>query len=85
MRGHETSWFPCTFSDEREVKKSDGGTEIELIPREAVLQFGKQGDAPVNPHVITFLVTGKALVIKELPMENPWIASSSVTPPQDLS
>lgn len=81
VQGHETSWFPCTFTDEREVKKSDGATEIQFTSREAVLQFGKQGDAPANPHVITFLVTGKTLAIKELPMENSSIPFSSVLAP----
>lgn len=85
MQGHETLWLPCTFTDEREVKKDDGLPEIEFISREAMLQFGKQGDAPVNPQAITFLLTGKTLAIKELPMENSGITFSSVTAPQDLS
>lgn len=81
MQGHETSWLPCKFSDERVVTKSDGQPELEFIPREAILQFGKQGDAPVNPHVITFLVTGKTLAIKELSMENSCIPFCSVLAP----
>lgn len=64
VQGHEASWLPCTFSDEREIKKSDNVTELEFISREAILQFGKEGDAPVNPHVITFLVTGKTLAMR---------------------
>ncbi|XP_056904952.1 tapasin-related protein [Takifugu flavidus] len=59
--GVQGSWFPCTFSDERQYKKSDGTLEIEYISRESMLQFGKKGDAPVNPDAITFLVTGSKL------------------------
>lgn len=79
------SWFPCTFSDERQYKKSDGTLEIEYISRESMLQFGKKGDAPVNPDAITFLVTGKKLSIEELQMEISRILSSSAMSPQDLS
>lgn len=73
VQGHQTFWLPCKFSDEREVKKGDGAAEIEFVSREAVLQFGKQGDAPVISHAITFLVTGEALVIKELPKERTFL------------
>lgn len=52
------------FSDERQYRKSDGTTEIEYISRDSILQLGKEGDAPVNPDAITFLVTGKKLCIK---------------------
>lgn len=52
------------------MKKGDGVPELEFISREAILQFGKPGDAPVNPHAITFLVTGKTLAIKELQWES---------------
>lgn len=75
------SWFPCTFSDERQNTKS----EIELISRQAIVQFGKKGDAPVNPDGITFLVTSKKLIINELQMEISCIPFSSVMSPQDLS
>lgn len=85
MQSQQTLWLPCKFADEREVKKSDGGSEIEFVSREAVLQFGKEGDAPVISHAITFLVTGKALVIEELPMGIPCISFSSVLAFQDLS
>lgn len=80
------SWFPCTFSDERQYKKkSDGTSEIEYISRQSILQFGNKGDAPVNPDAITFLVTGKKLSLKELQMEISRILSSSAMSPQDLS
>lgn len=56
---HQMSWLPCQFTDEHVFVNNEGHTETQLIHREAVLQFGLKGDAPVNPHAITFLVTGK--------------------------
>ncbi|XP_060901966.1 tapasin-related protein isoform X1 [Labrus mixtus] len=48
----QVSWLPCSFRDENKT---------QLVHREALLQFGQKGDAPVNPHRITFLVTGSKL------------------------
>ncbi len=56
---HQMSWLPCQFTDEHVFVNNEGHTETQLIHREAMLQFGQKGDAPVNPHAITFLVTGK--------------------------
>ncbi|KAI3354481.1 hypothetical protein L3Q82_018993, partial [Scortum barcoo] len=58
---HQLSWLPCQFSDEHVFVNNEGHSETQLIPREAMLQFGQKGDAPVNPHAITFLVTGAKL------------------------
>ncbi|XP_059187827.1 tapasin-related protein-like isoform X2 [Centropristis striata] len=55
---HQVSWLPCKFSDEHVFVNNDNHTETQLIHRQAMLQFGKTGDAPVNPHGITFLITG---------------------------
>lgn len=77
----QASWFPCTFYDERQNTKG----EIELISRQAIVQFGKKEDASLNPDAITFLVTGKKLIINELQMEISCIPFSSVMSPQDLS
>lgn len=38
--------------------------DTELVHREAVLQFGQKGDAPVYPHAITFLLTGSKLDLR---------------------
>lgn len=56
---HQLSWLPCRFTDERIFLNNLGHTETEFIYREAMLQFGQKGDPPVNPRVITFLITGK--------------------------
>ncbi|KAM9358715.1 tapasin-related protein-like isoform 2-T2 [Symphorus nematophorus] len=70
---HQMSWLPCLFIDERVSKgmwNKTGTTETietietERIYREAVLQFGQKGDAPVNPDAITFLVTGSKLDLR---------------------
>lgn len=71
------SWLPCRFTDERVFQK-DGLTEIDIIYREAMLQFGQKGDAPVNTHAITFLVTGKTCSLKEQQTENYCILLNSV-------
>ncbi|XP_041796632.1 tapasin-related protein [Chelmon rostratus] len=61
---HRMSWLPCQFTDERVFRNNENHTETELIHREAMLQFGQTGDAPVNPHAITFLVTGSKLDLR---------------------
>ncbi|KAG7218406.1 hypothetical protein INR49_020405 [Caranx melampygus] len=55
---HQLSWLPCQFIDEHVTLSKDGQYDIQLIHREATLQFGQRGDSPVNPQAITFLVTG---------------------------
>lgn len=68
--------MPCTFTDENVViglervgmntgVQNTETVQTELIHREAMLQFGQKGDTPVNPHAITFLVTGKTSRPKE--------------------
>lgn len=54
-------WLSCQFTDERVSLNNEGHIETQLIHREAMVQFGQKGDAPVNPHAITFLITGKLL------------------------
>ncbi|XP_070762268.1 tapasin-related protein isoform X2 [Enoplosus armatus] len=60
---HQMSWLPCQFIDEH-VLNIKGLTDTELIHREAMLQFGQKGDAPVNPDAVTFLVTGSKLDLR---------------------
>ncbi|XP_047450039.1 tapasin-like [Mugil cephalus] len=57
-------WLPCQFIDEHVFVNNDGHTETQLIHREAMLQFGQKGDAPVNPQAITFLITGSKLDLR---------------------
>uniref|UniRef100_A0A3Q3Q7A3 Ig-like domain-containing protein n=1 Tax=Monopterus albus TaxID=43700 RepID=A0A3Q3Q7A3_MONAL len=65
----EMSELPCQFTDEHVFLNNEGHTETQHIHREAMLQFGQKGDAPINPHAITFLVTGKKEMLKELECE----------------
>lgn len=61
---HQVSWLPCQFTDEHVFVNNEGHTETQLIHREAMLQFGQKGDAPVNPNAITFLITGSKLDLR---------------------
>lgn len=61
---HQVSWLPCPFTDEHVFKNEEGHTETQLIHREALLQFGQIGDAAVNPHGITFLITASKLDLR---------------------
>lgn len=61
---HQISWLPCEFTDENVFLNSEGHYETQLMHREAMLQFGQKGDTPVNPHAITFLVTGSKLELR---------------------
>ncbi|XP_033953259.1 LOW QUALITY PROTEIN: tapasin-related protein [Pseudochaenichthys georgianus] len=61
---HQVSWLPCQFTDEHVFKNEEGHTETQLIHREALLQFGQIGDAAVNPHGITFLITVSKLDLR---------------------
>uniref|UniRef100_A0A3Q0SZP0 Ig-like domain-containing protein n=1 Tax=Amphilophus citrinellus TaxID=61819 RepID=A0A3Q0SZP0_AMPCI len=58
---HQIQWLPCQFTDERVFLNEKNQTETQLIHREAVLQFGQKGDAPVNPNAITFLIARSKL------------------------
>uniref|UniRef100_A0A669F5J3 Ig-like domain-containing protein n=1 Tax=Oreochromis niloticus TaxID=8128 RepID=A0A669F5J3_ORENI len=58
---HQFQWLPCSFIDERVFLNKDNHTETRLIHREAILQFGQKGDAPVNRNAITFLITRSKL------------------------
>lgn len=60
---HQMSWLSCPFMDEHVFVNDQGHTETQLIHREAMLQFGKKGDAPVNPNAITFLLAGSTHVL----------------------
>ncbi|XP_057694064.1 tapasin-related protein-like [Corythoichthys intestinalis] len=53
---HSLSWLPCMFSDFIMVVNNEGTRDVQLQQRPSILQFGQQGDSPVNPHAITFLV-----------------------------
>ncbi|KAF3693138.1 Tapasin-related protein [Channa argus] len=65
VRGvHQMAWLPCQFVDEHVSVNNEGHTETRLIHREAMLQFGQKGDVPVNPHAITFLLTGSKLDLR---------------------
>lgn len=66
----QMSWLPCQFIDEHVFLNNEGHTETDLIHREAMLQFGQKGDAPVNQNAITFLVTGKSLSLEVTQTEN---------------
>ncbi|XP_058490146.1 tapasin-related protein [Solea solea] len=61
---HQMPWLPCQFIDEVVNINNEGHVETQLLHREAMLQFGKKDDAPVNPHAITFLVTGSKLDLR---------------------
>ncbi|XP_074536457.1 tapasin-related protein-like isoform X2 [Halichoeres trimaculatus] len=60
----QVSWLPCQFIDEHVFLNNDNHTETKLIHREALVQFGQKGDAPLNPDGITFLVTGSKLDLR---------------------
>ena len=53
-------WLPCHFTDEKVFLNKLGHTKTQPIHREVMLQFGQKGDDPVNPHAVTFLVTGES-------------------------
>ncbi|CAJ1066045.1 tapasin-related protein [Xyrichtys novacula] len=66
---HQVSWLPCPFIDEYVFQNKEGHTETKLIHREALLQFGQKGDSPLNPQLITFLVTGSKLDLRRFTEE----------------
>lgn len=57
----QLTWLPCQFIEERVSVRGENEKHTDLVHRDAMLQFGQKGDAPVNPRSITFLVTGKKL------------------------
>ncbi|XP_069003509.1 tapasin-like [Embiotoca jacksoni] len=61
---HQIPWLPCRFTDEHVFVNEEGHTETQHIHRDAMLQFGQTGDAPVNPDAITFLLTGSKLDLR---------------------
>ncbi|XP_068562059.1 tapasin-related protein-like isoform X2 [Cebidichthys violaceus] len=63
VRCVQVSWLPCKFTDEQ-VFMNDGRNETWHTHREAILQFDKAGDPPVNPHAVTFLITGSKLDLR---------------------
>ncbi|XP_015245384.1 PREDICTED: tapasin-related protein-like [Cyprinodon variegatus] len=62
---HQIQWLPCQFTDEHVSLNAEGLVDTQLIHREAMLQFGQKGDAPVNPQAITFLITGSRLDLRK--------------------
>uniref|UniRef100_UPI0037E84964 tapasin-related protein isoform X2 n=1 Tax=Semicossyphus pulcher TaxID=241346 RepID=UPI0037E84964 len=61
---HQVSWLPCQFIDERVSLNSEGHVETQHVNRQALLQFGQKGDAPVYPDALTFLITGSKLDLR---------------------
>lgn len=57
-------WLPCQFNDEHVSVNNEGHRETQLIHREAILQFGQKGVAPVNPDAVTFLVIASKLELR---------------------
>lgn len=53
------SWLLCQFTDEHVLQNEF--TETELLQRQVILQFGQQGDPPIEPRAVTFLVTASKL------------------------
>ncbi|XP_041850391.1 tapasin-related protein [Melanotaenia boesemani] len=62
---NQIPWLPCQFTDEHVSMNSEGHIQTDLDHREAMLQFGQKGDAPVNPQAITFLITGSKLDLRK--------------------
>ncbi|XP_037534363.1 tapasin-related protein [Nematolebias whitei] len=60
----QVQWLPCQFTDEQVTRNQEGHFDTHLIHRQAMLQFGQKGDAPLNPHTITFLITGSKLDLR---------------------
>lgn len=57
----QISWLPCQFTDEHVFLSPEAYTETELLHRQVIVQFGQQGDPPINPHAVTFLLTASKL------------------------
>ncbi|XP_056613059.1 tapasin-related protein-like [Triplophysa dalaica] len=52
----DLQWLPCQFVDEKVQMNEEGHIETQYIHREAVIQFGNDGEGPLYP-TITFLIT----------------------------
>ncbi|XP_010892116.2 tapasin isoform X1 [Esox lucius] len=61
----QLSWLPCRLVDEHVNLNSEGYAETQYEHRDALLQFGHQGDAALNPNTITFLNTGSKVDMRK--------------------
>ncbi|KAJ7990280.1 hypothetical protein DPEC_G00298680 [Dallia pectoralis] len=61
----QLSWLPCRLVDEHVSLNSEGHAETQYEHREALLQFGHQGDTALNPNTITFLNTGSKVDMRK--------------------
>uniref|UniRef100_A0AAV2IZX2 Ig-like domain-containing protein n=2 Tax=Knipowitschia caucasica TaxID=637954 RepID=A0AAV2IZX2_KNICA len=61
LQASQIPWLPCKFIDEEVFYNDKGQVETQHNNREAMLQFGHKGDAPINPDAITFLITSSKL------------------------
>ncbi|XP_056139878.1 tapasin-related protein isoform X2 [Lampris incognitus] len=59
----QMSWLPCQFVD-HVFFNSGNATEVQVHNRAVVVQFGNAGDTSVNPHAITFLVSGSRVDLR---------------------
>ncbi|XP_077468383.1 tapasin-related protein-like isoform X2 [Stigmatopora argus] len=57
------------FNDYIPQANNEGVRDIHLLQRSSILQFGQQGDNPVNPHGITFLVTQSKAHLRNFMMD----------------
>ncbi|KAM4627734.1 tapasin-related protein [Polymixia lowei] len=65
----QISWLPCVFTDEHVSLNAENHIETQFYPRQAGLQFGQTGDTPVNPHIMTFLVTSSKVDLRSYTQE----------------
>ncbi|KAJ0021810.1 hypothetical protein NQD34_009300 [Periophthalmus magnuspinnatus] len=64
LQAYQISWLPCKFMDENVFYNNEGHVETKHSNRDAILQFGHKGDAPVNPNALTFLITSSKLDVR---------------------
>ncbi|CAJ1066043.1 tapasin-related protein-like [Xyrichtys novacula] len=62
---NQVPWLRCTFSDGHLFINDKGQNDTTVRHREAVLQFGQKGEAPVHPQAVTFLVAGSKLELRQ--------------------
>ncbi|XP_055003918.1 tapasin-related protein-like isoform X2 [Boleophthalmus pectinirostris] len=62
----QISWLPCRFTDEEVSANTKGYFDTKHHPRPAALQFGLKGDPPVDPDIVTFLITPSKLDLRHL-------------------
>lgn len=65
VSGQQVSWLSCQLVEDYMVLSKEGHNETRFQHRDAGLQFGKAGDHPLNPHIITFLVTGSNVNLQD--------------------